>query len=141
MTKERLYQDVPNLVLKHYNMTVDTRVQDKSIGIGKVIYTWIIFRPKKINTLTPKPVNFYSKYIYTTPNNTDNLSYEDALYIRKDDMPLLKYISGEYYLDEFCEKLARKIAEETVEKIKSGEEVKKLSMKVRVYLDYFMNDF
>lgn len=139
MTKERLYQDVPNLVLKHYNMTVDTRVQDKSIG--KVIYTWIIFRPKKINTLTPKPVNFYSKYIYTTPNNTDNLSYEDALYIRKDDMPLLKYISGEYYLDEFCEKLARKIAEETVEKIKSGEEVKKLSMKVRVYLDYFMNDF
>ena len=141
MTKERLYQDVPNLVLKHYNMTVDTRVQDKSIGIGKVIYTWIIFRPKKINTLTPKPVNFYSKYIYTTPNNTDNLSYEDALYIRKDDMPLLKYISGEYYLDEFCEKLARKIAEETVEKIKSGEEVKKLSMKVRVYLDYSMNNF
>ena len=122
-------------------MTVDTRLQDKSIGIGKVIYTWIIFRPKKINTLTPEPVNFYSKYIYTTPNNTDNLSYEDALYIRKDDMPLLKYISGEYYLDEFCEKLARKIAEETVEKIKSGEEVKKLSMKVRVYLDYFMNDF
>lgn len=141
MTKERLYQDVPNLVLKHYNMTVDTRVQDKSIGIGKVIYTWIIFRPKKINTLTPEPINFYSKYIYTTPNNTDNLSYEDALYIRKDDMPLLKYISGEYYLDEFCEKLARKITEETVEKIKSGEEVKKVSIKDRVYLDYSMNDF
>lgn len=139
MTKERLYQDVPNLVLKHYNMTVDTRVQDKSIG--KVIYTWIIFRPKKINTLTPKPVNFYSKYIYTTPNKTDNLSYEDAFYIRKDDMPLLKYISGEYYLDEFCEKLARKITEETVEKIKSGEEVKKVSIKDRVYLDYSMNDF
>ena len=56
-------------------------------------------------------------------------------------MPLIKYITGEYYLDEFCEKLARKITEETIEKIKSGEEVKKVSMKDRVYLDYFMNNF
>lgn len=139
MAKDNLYQDIPKIVLQHYNMDVDVRVQDGYSN--KKIYVWIIFRPKKINSITPEPTNFYAKYIYSRPNNTDKLSYEDAFYIRKDDMPLIRYITGEYYLDEFCEKLARKITEETIEKIKSGEEVKKVSMKDKVYLDYSMNNF
>ena len=113
MSKERLFQDIPDIVLKNYDMFVDTRVKKKYARIK--IYTWIVFTPKKINTLTPVPTNFYSEYIYSEVNDT--LSYDDATYIRENDMPILKYISGEYYLDEFCEKLARKSTEEVIEKV------------------------
>ena len=139
MDKERLYEDIPNIVLKHYDMDVDVRVQGDNVV--KAIYTWIIFTPKKISALTPEPTNFYSQYTYWRASDTDKLSYEDAYYIRKDDMPLIKYISGEYYLDEFCEKLARKVTEETIEKIKSGEEVTRIPKENRVYPYYPSNDF
>lgn len=139
MDKDNLFQDIPNIVLKHYDMDVDVRVQGDNVI--KAIYTWIIFTPKKINTLTPEPTNFYSKYLYWRISDTDKLSYEDAYYIRKDDMPLLKYISGEYYLDEFCEKLARKVTKKTIEKLKSGKEVTIIPKENRVYPDYPSNDF
>lgn len=138
MTKDRLYQDVPNLVLKNYDMAVDTRVKDGWESI--YIYTWIVFTPKQINTLTPKPTFYYSKYIYSELNGV-TLVYDDAIYIRKNDMPILKYISGEYYLDEFCEKLARQITEESIEKVKLGGEVKKIPKEDKVYWDYFKNNF
>ena len=138
MSKERLFQDIPDIVLKNYDMFVDTRVKKKYARIK--IYTWIVFTPKKINTLTPKPTNFYSEYIYSEVNDT--LSYDDATYIRENDMPILKYISGEYYFDEFCEKLARKSTEEVIEKVKSGEDVKNITISdIVVYLNYFRNNF
>ena len=139
MTEDNLFQDIPKIVLQHYDMDVDVRVQDGYSN--KKIYVWIIFTPKKINSMTPEPTNFYAKYIYSRPNDTDRLSYEDAIYIRKKEMPLIRYITGEYYLDEFCEKLARKTTEETIEKIKSGEEVKKIPQGERIYIDYSMNNF
>ena len=56
MAKDNLYQDIPKIVLQHYNMDVDVRVQDGYSN--KKIYVWIIFRPKKINSITPEPTNF-----------------------------------------------------------------------------------
>ena len=140
MPNERLFEDIPKIVLQHYDMSVHSGVKE---GYSvKSIYVWIVFTPKKISTLTPKPTNFYAKYKYSRPNDTDRLSYEDAIYIRTYEMPLIRYITGEYYLDEFCEKLAREVTEDIVEKIKSGDDsYTKIPMDSKVYIDYWKNDF
>jgi hypothetical protein len=148
MSEENLLKNIPNFILKYYDMRVETRTSHR----GKIsensdyvmnIYTWIIFTPKEINEMTPKETNFYCYWGYRNFQGEGKYSYEDATYIRKNDMPILQYISGEFYLDEFCEKIGKNIAEDVVEKSKSQGKVygEKISRSQAVYTDFNRNDF
>jgi hypothetical protein len=140
MSNTDLSEYIPKFVLSNYDMNVDVRI--KNTFNKTFIYTWIIFTPKKINSLTPNETNFFAKYDWIhRPNEKEELVYDDATYIRKNDMPIIKYISGTYYLDEFCDKMAKDLTLQTIEKIKSGEELPKIPLGDLVYLNYGKNKF
>lgn len=145
MAKEELYKDVPNLIMEHYDMFMDTRMtvrKNRSLST-LFIYSWIVFTPKEINEFTPKTVNFYSKHRVDILNDLVDKSYEDAVYIRGYEMPLLKYVQGEYYMDEFCEKLSNDKVEEIIEDYLKGKVNTKLIFTVgnQIYTNYYNNDF
>ena len=140
MSNTDLSEYIPKFVLSNYDMNVDVRI--KNAPNKTFIYTWIIFTPKKINSLTPNETNFFAKYDWIhRPNEKEELVYDDATYIRKNDMPIIRYISGTYYLDEFCDKMAKDLTLQTIEKIKSGEELPKISLGDLVYFNYGKNKF
>jgi hypothetical protein len=56
-------------------------------------------------------------------------------------MPIIRYVSGTYYLDEFCDKMAKDLTLQTIEKIKSGEELPKIALGDLVYFNYGKNKF
>ena len=140
MSNTDLSEYIPKFVLSNYDMNVDVRI--KNAPNKTFIYTWIIFTPKKINSLTPNETNFFAKYDWIhRPNEKEELVYDDATYIRKNDMPIIRYISGTYYLDEFCDKMAKDLTLQTIEKIKSGEELPKIPLGDLVYFNYHKNNF
>ena len=140
MSNTDLSEYIPKFVLSNYDMNVDVRI--KNAPNKTFIYTWIIFTPKKINSLTPNETNFFAKYDWIhRPNEKEELVYDDATYIRKNDMPIIRYISGTYYLDEFCDKMAKDLTLQTIEKIKSGEELPKIPLGDLVYFNYGKNKF
>jgi hypothetical protein len=140
MSNADLSEYIPKFVLSNYDMNVDVRI--KNAPNKTFIYTWIIFTPKKINSLTPNETNFFAKYDWIhRPNEKEELVYDDATYIRKNDMPIIRYISGTYYLDEFCDKMAKDLTLQTIEKIKSGEELPKIPLGDLVYFNYGKNKF
>jgi hypothetical protein len=140
MSNTDLSEYIPKFVLSNYDMNVDVRI--KNAPNKTFIYTWIIFTPKKITSLTPNETNFFAKYDWIhRPNEKEELVYDDATYIRKNDMPIIRYISGTYYLDEFCDKMAKDLTLQTIEKIKSGEELPKISLGDLVYFNYGKNKF
>ena len=142
MSNADLSEYIPKFVLSNYDMNVDVRIKNAPNNNKTFIYTWIIFTPKKINSLTPHETNFFAKYDWIHPKNgKEELSYDDATYIRKNDMPIIKYVTGEYYLDEFCEKMAKDLTLQTIEKIKSGEELPKIPLGDLVYFNYGKNKF
>jgi len=122
MAKGKLYDDVPKLILEHYDMFMDSRITIRTKGKSHtlLIYNWIVFTPKEISEFTPKRVNFYSKHKVDILDDLFDLSFEDATYIRSSEMPLLKYIQGEYYFDEFCEKLAHDKVDEIIDDYLKG---------------------
>jgi len=137
MSNADLSEYIPKFVLSNYDMNVDVRVKKGFMKYS--IYTWIIFTPKKINSLTPHDTNFYAKYDWNVDD--EKLSYEDAVFIRRNDMPIIRYVTGEYFLDEFCEKMAKDLTLQTIEKIKSGEEFPKIQINDYVYFNYGKNNF
>lgn len=140
MSNTDLSEYIPKFVLSNYDMNVDVRI--KNAPNKTFIYTWIIFTPKKITSLTPNETNFFAKYDWIhRPNEKEELVYDDATYIRKNDMPIIRYISGTYYLDEFCDKMAKDLTLQTIEKIKSGEELPKIPLGDLVYFNYGKNKF
>ena len=138
MSDVDLYEYVPKFVQSNYDMGVDVRI--KSTPKKTFIYIWIIFTPKKITSLTPHETNFFAKYDWSHPPN-EKLTYDDALFIRGEDMPIIRYITGAYYLDEFCEKMGKDLALQTIEKIKSGEELPKIQIDDLVYFNHSKNKF
>ena len=77
MSNTDLSEYIPKFVLSNYDMNVDVRI--KNAPNKTFIYTWIIFTPKKINSLTPNETNFFAKYDWIHPKNgKEELSYDDA---------------------------------------------------------------
>lgn len=146
MSGNKLY-DVPKFILEHYNMFMDTRMTIRSLGTNNktlFIYSWIVFTPKEVNTFTPKTVNFYSSYKVFISSKGYHRTYEDASYIRKFEMPLLGYIQGEYYLDEFCEGMVYKKVNEVVDEyMTTGNANVPLIFTTgnKIYSDYYKNNF
>jgi hypothetical protein len=146
MAKEKLYDDVPKLILEHYDMFMDTRMTVRTMGnIHKgIIYNWIVFTPKEVNEFTPKTVNFYDKHQVSIFNNLVDNSYEDAKYIRTFEMPLLRYIQGEYYLDTFCEKLSNDKVDKIIKDFIDGKDVDVpliFTIGNTIHSDYYSNNF
>ena len=142
MSDTNLYESVPKFVQSNYDMDVDVRIKNSPNNNKTFIYIWIIFTPKKITSLTPHETNFFAKYDWNhPPNEKERLIYDDAICIRDKDMPLIRYISGTHYLDEFCEKMAKDLTLQTIEKIKSGEELPKIPLGDLVYFNYGKNNF
>jgi hypothetical protein len=146
MAKVKLYDDVPKLILEHYDMFMDTRMTVRTLDNNHslIIYNWIVFTPKEVNELTPKTVNFYNKYKASIFGDLVSKSYEDARYIRTFEMPLLKYIQGEYYLDDFCEKLSNDKVDKIIEDFVNDEDVNVpliFTVGNVIYSDYYKNNF
>ena len=147
MSDNKLY-DVPKFILEHYDMFMDTRMTIRRLAKKHetlIIYSWIIFTPKEVNPFTPKTVNFYSEHQVTIlDGQSTNNSYEDANYIRKFEMPLLRYIQGEYYLDEFCEKMSYDKVIEIVNDFINGKNINVpliFTTGNKIYSDYYKNNF
>jgi|688.fasta_scaffold537761_2 hypothetical protein len=146
MAKEKLYDDVPKLILEHYDMFMDTRMTVRTMGNNHIliIYNWIVFTPKEVNEFTPKTVNFYDKHKASIFGDLVSKSYEDARYIRALEMPLLKYIQGEYYMDEFCEKLSNNKVDKIIEDFVNKKDVNVpliFTIGSVIYSDYYTNNF
>ena len=146
MSGGKLYNDVPKLILGHYEMFMDSRITIRTKGKSHtlIIYNWIVFTPKEISEFTPKRVNFYSKYkVDILDDLFDFLSYEDATYIRSSEMPLLKYVQGEYYLDEFCDKLSHDKVDEIVDEYLKGKVTVKpiITIGNTIHTNYDKNNF
>jgi len=150
MSKEQTSENVQKTILKFYDMRIETRTSSS----GKIvdneysnyvikIHTWIIFTPKEITEYTPKETNFYCYWRYGNFRGTGIYSYEDEVYIRKDEMPILPFIGGQYYLDEFCEEIGKDIAHNVIKKSKSEGKVygKTISMGQKVRATASENDF
>lgn len=148
MNDNKLY-DVPKFILEHYDMFMDTRMTIRQLDKKEtlIIYSWIVFTPKEVNDFTPKTVNFFSEHEVTILNGKytyQNISYEDASYIRKFEMPLLRYIQGEGDLDEFCEKLSFDKVIEIVNDFVSGKNIDVpliFTVGNKIYHDYYKNNF
>jgi hypothetical protein len=141
MDKEK---EVPEFILNNYDMSIDTRVMPNKTEDRLNIYTWIIFIPKEISPFTPDTVNFYSKHksICDRKYNECRVSFEDASYIRHSEMPLLKYMSGEFYFDNFCEEISTNISNDITEKFKLGTiPEKRIPIKQKIYHTYWANNF
>lgn len=141
---------VKKLISKYYDMSVKTRTssRDKILDSNTSdyiinVYTWIIFTPKEITEMTPHETNFYCHWKYTNFHGKEKYSYEDATYIRENDMPILEYINGNYNLDNLCEEIGEETAINVVEKSKSQGEVygETIPLFRKVYDDYRKNDF
>jgi hypothetical protein len=80
----------------------------------------IEFSPKDINDPFVKSDCYYRGVWRYCPIN-EKTPYEDAWYIVKDDMPLLKYFGPEsnYWFIEFYENLAKEAAFKIIEYIKN----------------------
>jgi hypothetical protein len=146
MAKEKLYDDVPKLILEHYDMFMDTRMTVRSMGVNHslIIYNWIVFTPKEVNEFTPKTVNFYDKHKASIFSDLVSKSYEDATYIRAFEMPLLKYIEGTYYLDAFCEKLSNDKVDDIIFDFVDKKDVDVpliFTIGNIIYSDYYRNNF
>ena len=146
MAKEKLYDDVPKLILEHYDMFMDTRMTVRTMGVNHslIIYNWIDFTPKEVTEFTPKTVNFYDKHKASIFGDLVSKSYEDATYIRTFQMPLLRYIQGEYYLDIFCEKLSNDKVDRIIKDFIDKKDVDVpliFTIGNTIYSDYYRNNF
>jgi hypothetical protein len=59
-------------------------------------------------------------------------------------MPLLKYIQGEYYMDEFCEKLSNNKVDKIIEDFVNKKDVNVpliFTIGSVIYSDYYTNNF
>jgi len=74
------------------------------------VTTEVIFTPKKITTMTPEVAIAKGvwEYGYNISKYRYSDSFENMIYIRKEEMPILPYIDGTYELDNFCEKITKK---------------------------------
>lgn len=98
-------------ILKRYDMEVDVTQyyrKETSTRDGLLrVRVEIDFIPKKITDNTPKIVTAIGIMSYSMDPSTlkYNYSFDKMSYIRKEDMPFLPFIDGEYELDTFCEKI------------------------------------
>ena len=82
-----------------------------------IIKVYIDFIPKEITTMTPSECTSYGKFKYNKIK--DKIEWEDFIYIRKEEMPILAYTQQEYFLDNFCEELAKEEYENVLREIKT----------------------
>lgn len=92
---------IVDTIKKLYDVEVNSTYFALNAATVKV---YVDFIPKEITTMTPDEARSYGKWFYYP--DTNKLSWEDFTYIRKGDMPILNYTQGEFYLDNYCEKLA-----------------------------------
>jgi len=71
-----------------------------------LVKVYIDFTPKEVTEMTSAECTSYGKWYYYP--ETNKLSFEDFIYIRRDEMPILSYTEEEYHLDNFCEDLGYK---------------------------------
>jgi hypothetical protein len=119
-------------------------VRTMGVNHSLIIYNWIVFTPKEVNEFTPKTVNFYDKHKASIFSDLVSKSYEDAKYIRTSEMPLLRYIQGEYYLDAFCEKLSNDKVDDIIFDFVDKKDVDVPLIFTTgnvIYSDYYRNNF
>ena len=97
-----------NLVFKHYNIT--HTITDTKKSFSTIEYkVRIIFEPKEVFYLTPREVSSLSIFnVYSD----DSVEFYDMWYIRKDDMPLLKFFHNHNEFDRWLEEKSKSILDE-----------------------------
>jgi hypothetical protein len=106
--------DVLKHILKLYDVETKTAYNYLRPGMtysdGKLIVkVEVIFTPKQESALSPSVAVARGTYAYR-PNYKGEYSdsFEDMLYIRDRQMPILPYIRGSYHFDNFCEEIVKK---------------------------------
>jgi hypothetical protein len=105
--------DVVRHILRLYDMEVKSSYNYLKPGVmypdGKLIVNVrILFIPKTESSISPLSIASKGTYAYK-PNWKGEYhdSFEDMVYIRSYQMPILDYISGMYHFDNFCEKIVK----------------------------------
>jgi hypothetical protein len=95
--------------LNTFNMSSSVRYKNL------VIKTMVEFTPKDVNNpLTPCVAR--SAAVWEFIVNKNSFSFYDCTYIRPREMPVLDYINGTYWMDEYVESLHKKMIEEYKDK-------------------------
>lgn len=102
-------------IKKLYDIDIDYTLSDYSRN-RVIIKIYLEFTPKEKTTLTPEKCTSSGKFLY---DKTDGkVTWEDFIYIRKNEMPILNYTQQEYYLDNYCEDVINDKLKELIQEIK-----------------------
>lgn len=115
--KDNLKTDVPKFILEHYTMQVSEKIN--KFNKNYIIKIVISFIPKDPNdSYTPDKCEY--RGIWSYYSDIDEISYDTATYIIKEDMPLLTYLGdeGKYWFTEFYENFAIERVNQIIEDIK-----------------------
>jgi hypothetical protein len=103
---------ISEIILRYYDQNVNTKYSylkpSEKYPEGKLIVrVRINFTPKKISTISPVSTYSSGEFRYG-PNYRSEYedSFEDMTYVR-DEMPILRYISGYYFFDNYCEGIVK----------------------------------
>jgi hypothetical protein len=89
-------------VKKLYDISVESTT-NMDFNNRILVKVYIDFTPEEVTEMTNTECTSYGKWYYYP--ETNQLSFEDFIYIRRDVMPILAYTEEEYHLDNFCEDL------------------------------------
>ena len=89
-------------VKKLYDISVESTT-DMGFNNKILVKVYIDFTPEEVTEMTYTDCTSYGEWYYYP--ETNQLSFEDFIYIRRDVMPILAYTEEEYHLDNFCEDL------------------------------------
>jgi hypothetical protein len=107
---------VKRIILRNYDMDISSSVSKHRTNY--IIKIGIKFTPKEENNMFPKTVTSKAEFSYDPKNDTSE--FEDMIYIRKEEMPILNFINNDYYLDDFLTKIVTQVAKDEILKIKSN---------------------